>query len=328
MKRFIFIIVFFWAVFPCIAQTDTFHYYLSPNQKRIKKDDKQVGYHGKVYKINSTDSLWKVEEFNLRKNELYAVGWSKDAEGNIKEGKWKYFFEDQIVRRVGIFIDNKREGEWYNWHLNGKIAGRYNYHGGIPVGTNMSWYESGKLRDSSQLDNNGNGRAIDFHESGQIKFTGDVAAGLKSGLWQYYYDLPASPKSMEVNYVADSMQSCKCFTGSGEAQTDNCVLNKASTFPGGARAWQEYLHEKIGGIIFANQVEFAKEYKVVVSFVINKEGKPTEVKVLRSGGNQKIDKLALNVIAASPNWEPARQYNQPSGELRQQPLTFAAAEGN
>ena len=328
MKQLLSIIVILSTVAPCVAQTDTFHYYLSYNQKPVKKDDKQVSYHGKVYKLNSTDSLWKVEEYNLRKNELYAAGWAKDAEGNLKQGKWKYFGEDQIVRRAGIFIDNKKEGEWYYWALNGKILGRNNFHYGIPVGKNMGWYESGRVHDSALLNNEGNGHAIGYHESGQIKFSGDVAAGLKMGLWEYYYDLPGSPKSMEANYITDSMQNCKCFTAKGEPSKKPCALNTYDSFPGGLQGWSYFLKEKIEGIMFANQVEIAKEYKVVVSFVINKEGKPTEINILRSGGNEKLDKLALKVIAASPDWEPALQYNQPSGTLHQQPLTFAANAGN
>ncbi|MEO8771273.1 MAG: TonB family protein [Ferruginibacter sp.] len=328
MKRFLFIILFLSAVSSCIAQTDTFYYNLSYNLKRVKKDDKKVSYLGKVFKINSTDSLWKVEEYKTWKNELYATGWAKDAEGNIKQGKWKYFGEDQIVRRAGIFIDNKREGEWYNWYLNGKISGRNTFLNGIPVGKSMGWYESGKLRDSALLDNEGNGHAFNYQESGQIKATGDLAAGIKSGWWEYYYDLPGSPKSMEVNYVSDSMQSCKCFTANGESSKKTCALNIYDSFPGGQKAWREYLKEKIEGIMFANQVEIAKDYKVVVSFVINKEGKVTEIKMLRSGHNEKLDKLALKVIEASPDWEPALQYNQPSGTLYQQPLTFAGTGGD
>lgn len=327
MKKACLYFILFFIQQSVTAQADTFHYYLDGKRKITEK---QTGarYIGNVYKKHEPDSVWKVEEYTLPGKNLYLTGWAKDEKGTTKHGYFMYFNSDLVKIREGNYADGKREGEWKDWEENGKLSVKSQFHNGVPVGLRKSWYESGTTRDSAFLDDKGNGQALGYFESGIVKYKGEVAAGLRTGLWQYYYDVPGNIKSMEAEYVSDSATTLRCFTGKGDPQSGDCVYSKPTYFPGGEKAWADYLKEKIEGIIFSEQVEIAKDYKVTMSFIIDKTGKTTEIKVYRTGGNAKLDKLAEKIIAGSPAWEPATQYNQPISSFRRQPLTFAANAGN
>ena len=63
--------------------------------------------------------------------------------------------------------------------------------------------------------------------------------------------------------------------------------------------------------------------KVVVQFLVNIEGNIEDVKIVYSD-NSYFDKIATDIIKASPKWNHAIQYNRPVKAFRKQPLTFAS----
>ncbi len=46
--------------------------------------------------------------------------------------------------------------------------------------------------------------------------------------------------------------------------------------------------------------------KVFLEFIIHKDGKVRDVKVLRSSGNELLDKEAIRVVSLSPEWKPGK----------------------
>ena len=51
--------------------------------------------------------------------------------------------------------------------------------------------------------------------------------------------------------------------------------------------------------------------KVVVQFVVAKDGKIEEVEVLRSGGDPSLDREAVRIIKSMPRWEPGKRRGKP-----------------
>ncbi|MBO7622508.1 MAG: energy transducer TonB, partial [Bacteroidales bacterium] len=49
------------------------------------------------------------------------------------------------------------------------------------------------------------------------------------------------------------------------------------------------------------------EGRVMIGFTIEKDGKLTNIKVLRSSNNSLLDKEALRVVSTSPQWTPGKQ---------------------
>lgn len=93
----------------------------------------------------------------------------------------------------------------------------------------------------------------------------------------------------------------------GSVQDDNTIytkVDKMPEFPGGQVALVKYLSKNI-----KYPVKYKKEKingRVFVSFVIDKEGKVTQPKILRSL-NDECDAEALRVISKMPDWIPGEK---------------------
>lgn len=78
-------------------------------------------------------------------------------------------------------------------------------------------------------------------------------------------------------------------------------------YPGSADALKEYVLKHVIHKIPEN--EFDKKQTALARFIVNESGKITEVKMHKSSGNPKIDKLLLKAIQNMPKWRPAEQFN-------------------
>jgi protein TonB len=64
---------------------------------------------------------------------------------------------------------------------------------------------------------------------------------------------------------------------------------------------------------------------VVVQFVVDKEGKISDVKAMTSHGFG-MEEEAVKVIRKGPNWVPAVQNGRNVKAYRRQPITFVVSE--
>lgn len=81
-------------------------------------------------------------------------------------------------------------------------------------------------------------------------------------------------------------------------------VEEAPSFPGGEEKLFEYLNKNIKYPRIANENNI--QGRVYVTFVVDKEGKVTEAKVLRGIGGG-CDEEALRVVKNMPEWKPGRQ---------------------
>ena len=84
------------------------------------------------------------------------------------------------------------------------------------------------------------------------------------------------------------------------------IAEQEASFPGGEKSWISFLKKNLKAL--PNQA--AVKGKVFVSFIVNKEGKPSDFTIVR-GLTPKHDKEVLRVMALSPDWVPARQGDRP-----------------
>ena len=90
-------------------------------------------------------------------------------------------------------------------------------------------------------------------------------------------------------------------------------------FPGGQSALMEYLAKNIKYPATAH--ENGKQGRVIVMFVVKKDGSISDVKTVR-GVDPYLDKEAERVIAAMPNWKPGKQRGQAVNVRFTVPVTF------
>jgi murein L,D-transpeptidase YafK len=81
-------------------------------------------------------------------------------------------------------------------------------------------------------------------------------------------------------------------------------------FEGGNDNFLKYL-EKTGKILSASLPEGTKKAFVVVEFIVDADGTPTNFKMAR-GINQEFDEELITVLEKMPNWQPALLNNKPT----------------
>jgi protein TonB len=97
------------------------------------------------------------------------------------------------------------------------------------------------------------------------------------------------------------------------------VVENMPEFPGGASALMQYLAKNIKYPTIAQ--ENGTQGRVIVQFVVNKDGSIVDAKVARSV-DPYLDKEALRVVSSMPKWKPGMQRNKPVRVKYTVPVTF------
>jgi protein TonB len=97
------------------------------------------------------------------------------------------------------------------------------------------------------------------------------------------------------------------------------AVEEVPEFPGGVAALMAYLRKNIKypAICRENNIQG----KVIVTFVVNKDGSIVDVEVAK-GVNPALDKEAVRVISQMPNWQPGRQLGRPVRVRYSVPVSF------
>lgn len=97
------------------------------------------------------------------------------------------------------------------------------------------------------------------------------------------------------------------------------VIEEKPEFPGGNDAMMVWVNKNV------KYPEIAKENgvqgKVFIQFVIGKDGKVSDVQVIR-GVDPSLDKEAVRVIQSMPAWKPGKQRGKPVKVSFQLPINF------
>lgn len=131
-----------------------------------------------------------------------------------------------------------------------------------------------------------------FNVVGNDEFNGEV---LKNEIAQ-----PEPPKNEEENKVFD-------------------VVEEQPSFPGGQGALMAWLRDNIKYPVVA--AENGIQGKVIVQFVVGKNGSISNVKVLRSV-DPSLDREAVRVVSSMPNWTPGKQNGTSVNVRYTLPVTF------
>jgi protein TonB len=100
------------------------------------------------------------------------------------------------------------------------------------------------------------------------------------------------------------------------------AVEQAPTFPGGEGAFGKYLGKNIRYPAIARENNV--QGRVVLTFVVERDGSLTDIKVLRSLGSG-TDEEAVRVLKASPKWKPGIQNGRPVRVQYSIPVNFTLA---
>jgi len=98
------------------------------------------------------------------------------------------------------------------------------------------------------------------------------------------------------------------------------VVEQMPEFPGGQQGLFAYLSENVKYPLVAKENNI--QGRVICNFVVEKDGRITDVQVVRSGGDPSLDKEAVRVLSSMPNWKPGKQRGKPVRVKYVVPITF------
>ncbi len=98
------------------------------------------------------------------------------------------------------------------------------------------------------------------------------------------------------------------------------VVESMPEFPGGQQAMMRYIAENIKYPVIAQ--ENGIQGRVICQFVVEKDGKVSDIQVVRSSGEASLDKEAQRVIGSMPKWKPGKQRGKPVRVKYTLPVNF------
>jgi protein TonB len=103
------------------------------------------------------------------------------------------------------------------------------------------------------------------------------------------------------------------------------VVQQEAAFPGGLAGWSRFVERNLDRELPANNGAPPGKYTVTISFIVDKEGKVSEVKAENDPGYGTAAE-AVRVIKKGPNWTPALQNGRNVISRKKQNITFVVEE--
>ena len=261
----------------------------------------------------------------------------------------------KLVGKSKTIDPTRLEGTCLTFYISGRRKSTENYEGGLLVDGSDEYYPNGQLfmhKEHTLKENvepttkfhyktssftiqavydslgtvkvkDGNGIYSGYSEEdmGNLKVTeeGPIKNGLRSGIWKGF-DKQYNTTFEEV-YENGELISGKAVCN-GLSATYAKTRFEVPKFPGGDYGFNKFLSRAIR--YPARDRENNTQGKVILSFVVNKDGAITDTKIIRSV-SQSIDNESLRVLRSSPNWLPGSVYGSPAKIRYNVPITFALA---
>jgi periplasmic protein TonB len=145
------------------------------------------------------------------------------------------------------------------------------------------------------------GKLKEWFESGQIHKDIDYKDGKKDGQLFTYWDNGKLKRADK--YENDRLIEGKCMTADGR-DISHYDYEKLPQFPGGINALRNYLSKELKYPKDSRRAGI--EGRVLVGFIVNKDGAITDIKVVQSVSDE-LDQEALRVVKKMVKWEPGTE---------------------
>lgn len=127
---------------------------------------------------------------------------------------------------------------------------------------------------------------------------------------------------------AQSLTAQSVLKDTTAAEEETEIFEKVEVeagFPGGDAAWLRYLQQNLNASVPANRKAPVGVYTVLIQFVVDKDGKISNITALTSHGYG-MEEEVIRILRKSPRWKPAIQEGRNVKAYRKQPVTFVVME--
>lgn len=241
-------------------------------------------------------------------------------------GPCEVYYENGNLKILSHFKDGFRHGKHTEYYKNGHLAAVANFNEDQLIGSSYRYNQDSVVYLELHIDSTETGNFTYYSFDGkQILTTGQFKNGYKDGTWSYY-DENGNLRKTEIHYADSTIQNVNKsstssqiyipygktieFTFFDEFQNEGDLLMEKminfpdveAEFPGGISKMFEYLGKNIS---YPNKaLKNNDQGKVFVQFVVEANGKITNVEVIR-GVSKELDAESIRVIKKMPKWKPA-----------------------
>lgn len=147
----------------------------------------------------------------------------------------------------------------------------------------------------------------------------NVKIGLEKAEGKDFDDVVAPPAESSTG-ITKAIRS-----NTDELEKDFIPVQISAEFPGGIKEWQRFLERNLNSELPTENGAPVGVYTVVVTFIVDVDGKVSDVKAESDPGYGTKDE-AIRVIRKGPNWKPANQNGRPVKYRHKQSITFKVSE--
>lgn len=312
---------------PGIAQKKQNVYFLKNSGAQVKLRD-SADYIRVVSEPDSGATLYNVKDY-YKSGKLMMIGKTSKVDPILLEEECMAYYPSGKKKQYSHYKQGHLVGDQYTYYPNGRLYVYTKFASDIAnqgTGYNLN-YHIMACNDSTgkELTVDGNGYYIGYNNDFKtVKEEGSLKAGIKDGKWK-------GNNGIEDNYITYAEEYSNGKLVSGESvDRDNKVVTytvseREPQYKGGITAFYAYLGKNV--IYPINARRNFIQGTVYISFVVEKDGSLTDVKVARSP-NEELSAEALKTVKNSPNWEPGLQYGRAVRVQYTVPVKFSLGSPN
>ena len=268
------------------------------------------------------DGKWHRVLYLLHQTTVAMQGWYLDEKCTIADSLQIWYHDNKAVSSIKGYKNGVMNGTTLEFHDNGMMKDSVTYENGLRKGISLGWDKDGYINDSTSFDGQGNGVQMHMYSGGEGKV---YSAGrwiqdtLKNGPWNYYHK-NGTVMAKEM-YKNGKLETCKCFTETGEPIADELCIEKEAEFKGGQEGWAAFLRKNLDANVPVRKGAPVGYHRAMALFVVGADGSISDIKILHDPGFG-MGAEFIRILKKSPKWVPAQQYGRNVKAYRKQPLTF------
>jgi TonB family protein len=291
-----------------IAETDTT--YFDSNWNRSSKAE--AAFYRIVLKH---DNGYLVKDMYMKNNLPQMIAVCNALNPEKRNGKTTYYYESGQKQKEGVWIRNKKDGVSINWYESGQKKEEETYMNGMLNGDIQEWFENGqKKQEATYIDETLNGVLHEWYENGQKKRIAYFANGDHNGM-RIEWEEDGKDSSVVECFADGTYKNIRISKNNTTIHTQYNVYYRTeigAEFPGGEKAMLEFIAKTIDRIGYPKAERQAGiSGTVYVTFVVEKDGSITDIKLLRGVSNAPgYNKLALEAVSNMPIWKAGMQFGK------------------
>ncbi|MEN2414126.1 energy transducer TonB [Flavobacterium mesophilum] len=247
-----------------------------------------------------------------KSSKIKCIGSTLDKDIIKRDGQFISYYEDGKKKSMSTYSNGKKTGKEFNWYENGNMKSEVEYFDNKDVKTNSKinhfWNP-----EKEQTVTNGNGY---IEESGEYFYEkGEIKNGEKNGVWE-------GKNSKEKYSFKETYNDGELISGTS-IDENNISHDYKDPFekPLPVKGLENF-YRYIGRTFKTPKVE-GLQGKIYISFVIDKDGNPTKLKILRDIGYGTGEE-AIRTIVGYGKWIPGKFKGIPKSVLYSIPITITA----